>query len=158
VAGFQPPGDNIANIDETGRIFRTVSAVDADGVSAFLGYFKPKGYRTDPSSVHHTTIMFRRDFLSKVGLWDEQLPYAGDLDWLLRALKCGRIKKLPGTLYLYRHHTNSRRQIDARNGVNCRAVVQSILKRHALRTEEAHLKSCYDPIVALCGDEKNLAK
>ena len=132
---------DIGNIDEAGCVFRLVPAIDMDGLTAFLGYFKPESSRTNPNAVHHTTIMFRREFLGKVGFWDEQLPYAGDLDWLLRALKHAQIKKVPGTLYLYRHHATSRRQIDACNGVDCRAVVQSILERHAPRTNDAQLNS-----------------
>lgn len=122
---------DIEIIDQNGNKVQHFPASESDGLTAFKGYFKPVRERTPPWAVHHTTIMFRRAFIEKVGYWDERLPCAADFDWLLRALRRGRMRKVPGILYWYRDHPGTRRQKDIRNRVAL--VVRFILNRRLAR-------------------------
>jgi hypothetical protein len=81
--------------------------------------------------------MLRRAFRDRVGLFDERLPYAGDLDWLLRAMKIGSMKRVPAVLYLYRKHPASRSVTDLAHGVVPGEVWQYVLTRHAAATAVA---------------------
>lgn len=122
---------DIKNIDKKGKETNYLEAVNMTAKDAFVGYYKSAKQRTKKYLVHHTTIMFRRELLPKVGMWDESLPYAGDLDWLLRALRVSRIKKVSGVLYLYRNHPGARRITDRKKGVNTEEVVKFIKARYA---------------------------
>jgi glycosyltransferase involved in cell wall biosynthesis len=80
--------------------------------------------------LHHTTVMFRSGFLDRVGLFDERLPYAGDLDWVLRALKAGNMQRVRRILYLYRKHAGSRSVTDVERGIMPDEVWDYVLARH----------------------------
>lgn len=121
---------DIKNIDEKGEVTGELPAVDWDAPKAFDEYYKPEEERTQKYLVHHTTILFRKEFIEKTGYWDETLPYAGDTDWMLRALKTGKMKKVPGVLYLYRNHPEARRITDREKGVNTSEVVAYIMSRY----------------------------
>jgi glycosyltransferase involved in cell wall biosynthesis len=122
---------DITTMDENGTLAQHLPAFNGDGKSAFSQYYKPPHERVCSFPIHHTTVMFRREFLPTVGYWDEKLPCAVDMDWLLRALKFGRIKKARGILYWYRFHANTQRQIKIRRGLDFRAMMQVILQRYA---------------------------
>lgn len=121
---------DIEKIDVAGNKTDRLEAIDSDGMTAFREYYKIAEERKPRYPVHHTTIMFRRPFIFKVGYWDETLPYAGDTDWLLRALKVGRMKKIDEVLYWYRIHDNARSITDPKGGVDTKKVVDEIKKRY----------------------------
>ena len=122
---------DILIMNRHGYFCRHMSAFDGDGRSAYLEYYKARAARKVAAPVHHTTIMFRKEFLPVVGFWDERLPCAMDMDWLLRALKFGRIKKVNAILYWYRFHPQTQRRIKANKGLSRHAMMQVILRRHA---------------------------
>jgi len=107
---------DISIIDEQGEVIGFYPAFSGSGGEAFEEYYKPAESRICEFPIHHTTIMFRREFIHTTGYWDERLPCVGDTEWLLRALKFGKIKKAPGILYLYRSHPATKRVHDAKNG------------------------------------------
>ncbi|MFC1656806.1 glycosyltransferase [Patescibacteria group bacterium] len=121
---------DIENIDENGKNLGKVKAIDFSAKQAFKEYLKSESERKQKYLVHHTTIMFRKEFIFKAGYWDESLPYAGDTDWMLRALKFGKMKKVSGVLYYYRNHPNARRITDREKGVDTKSVVDLILDRY----------------------------
>jgi glycosyltransferase involved in cell wall biosynthesis len=121
---------DIENIDEKGDIIKFLPAVNFDAKEAFLEYYKPLEKRVQEFLVHHTTVMFRREFLLKSGYWDETLPFAGDYDWMFRALLNGRMKKMKGVLYYYRLHPESRCATDPKKGIDTHAVNVFIRNRY----------------------------
>lgn len=127
---------NIEKIDEKGKVIELLPALDVNGLAAFKEYYKSEKERAQKYLIHHTTIMFRSPFLEKVGYWDEKLPYAGDTDWLLRALKIGQIKKIDKVLYRYRSHQGTRRVTDRRKGVDTDEVVDYIMSRYVVPSDE----------------------
>jgi len=73
---------------------------------------------------HHTSLLMKKDVLKSVGFWDEKLPYAGDLDWMLRLLKKEPVIYLNKVVYYYRVYSKERH-----TNLPRRQIVLSILKR-----------------------------
>lgn len=127
---------DICKIDKNGNDIGIIKATSLPARGAFndyLQHYVQKEKLEDDSRflVHHLTIMFRKQFLQKVGYFDESLPYAGDFDWMLRALKIGSMTKIPKVLYNYRFHSESRRETDP-SGVKSTAVqiIEEIINRY----------------------------
>ncbi len=120
---------DIDKIDPEGNVIKTIPAEDWPAERMLADFFLPHSERTHEYPVHHLSVMFRREFLTKTGYWDESLPYAGDLDWLIRAIKTGKAVKTPGLLYHYRQHPTSRMETDKKK-INTTAVVEFILNRY----------------------------
>lgn len=80
--------------------------------------------------VHHLTIMMKKNFFYKVGPFDCSLPYAGDVDWLVRAVRIGKFARIPEILYRYRKHPNTRRELDPKNGIKVETVHRLIASRY----------------------------
>ena len=91
-------------IDQRGRVMSRLPAVNWNAGRVFRDYLRPDTERPVLYMVHHTTMMFRRSLLERIGFFDETLPCAGDLDWMLRALRSVTMTKVPGILYHYRRH------------------------------------------------------
>lgn len=66
-------------------------------------YYQDKYNNKPPKGIfHHTTLFMKKDVLKKVGFWNEDLKYGGDLEWMLRVLKKCKIKYVPKVVYYYR--------------------------------------------------------
>ncbi len=117
-------------VDPLGRVLRLLPAVDWSARHTFDQYLVPAGEREIHFMVHYSTMMFRRDLLDRIGFMDETLPYAGDLEWMLRALKHGQMKRVPEVLYHYRRHERQR-CAEAGSRIDIDHIVQSIVERHA---------------------------
>lgn len=91
-------------IDRRSRVIRRLPAVNWSAGRVFRDYLRPPAERPVPYMVHHTTMMFRRGLLERIGFFDETLPFSSDLDWMLRALRTVTMTKAPGILYHYRQH------------------------------------------------------
>jgi glycosyltransferase involved in cell wall biosynthesis len=57
--------------------------------------------------VPHGSLFLRRDFLERLGGYDERYRYAGDYDLILRALQSGTLKYWPSPLSRFRVHDAS---------------------------------------------------
>ena len=75
---------------------------------------------------HHTTLMIRRSAIDKIGPWDENLPYAGDLDYMLRALLKCKIRYVPKVVYNYRVYKSGQGRY---SGIKTRKIVNQILNK-----------------------------
>jgi len=119
-------------IDKKGEVLSRLPAIDLSAKKVFQLYCLPVKERPVRFMVHHLTIMFRRLFLEKVGYFDEMLPWGGDYDWMLRALKNGRMIKVKGVLYHYRQHENQRIVQDPKR-FDVAAINEVILRRYATK-------------------------
>lgn len=117
-------------VDPFGRVLEHLQAVDWSARHTFEQYLLPAEKREIMFMVHHCTLMFRRDLLDEVGFMDETLRHAGDLDWMLRALKCGRMRRVPEVLYHYRRH-EGQHSTKMRRTIDTDAVVRSVIDRYA---------------------------
>jgi len=81
--------------------------------------------------IHHLTIMMKWNFFYTAGPFDCSLPFAGDIDWLIRAVRAGTFGYIPEVLYHYRTHPGTRRTVDLQHGVNKDEVHQMIARRYA---------------------------
>ena len=95
---------NIIGIDQDGVEFKKVSATERHDSSVFDEYVSNLVNGKCPSLIHHTSIMMKRNFFYKTGPFDCSLPYAGDIDWLVRAVRIGNYRNIPVFLYYYRSH------------------------------------------------------
>jgi teichuronic acid biosynthesis glycosyltransferase TuaG len=85
-------GGNVIN-PEAGSRFRTVTE--------FYRHMAMKG-----NAVNGCTVMMRKDLLSSVGLFNENLPYTHDYDLWIRVILGGHdLHYLHDTLTKYRHHS-----------------------------------------------------
>jgi glycosyltransferase involved in cell wall biosynthesis len=120
----------IQRIDGDGTVYESLEATAASAAEALQAYLRMYEEKNEHYLVHHTTILFRRRLLDTAGYWDETLPYAGDLDWMLRALREGNMQRVEGILYQYRDHAGARRVTDKEAGVDTEAVVRAIIDRY----------------------------
>jgi glycosyltransferase involved in cell wall biosynthesis len=69
------------------------------------GGFELTGYRR--TLLHLSSMFFRRDAFSCIGLFDINLRRSEDMDWLARAKEAGlRVVRQDQVVHLYRHHAN----------------------------------------------------
>lgn len=120
---------DIQNLDGEGVLGPVLEAFDGSAIDAYHDYMIPRERAHHPFLVHHTTIMMRRRLLEKTGHWDATMPYAGDFEWLLRALRVATMVKTPGILYLYRIHNQSRSLTDPKH-LDVREVREFIFDRY----------------------------
>jgi glycosyltransferase involved in cell wall biosynthesis len=59
------------------------------------------------SVVHTSAVLFRRDFIESVGLFNEELLRGQDLEYWLRASRVGQVHKLSAVLSAYRDYGSS---------------------------------------------------
>jgi glycosyltransferase involved in cell wall biosynthesis len=122
---------DIVLIDETGHSARFFPSTDADSLSALRSYYRSIREGGQEGLIHPPTILCRMGLFGLVGYWDEELKHAGDLDWVLRALKAGNLAKVPGILYWQRCHPKSVPGQSFATEVQTRKALHSILHRHA---------------------------
>ena len=122
---------DIQKIDERGMALEKLKATDDTGVSVWKQYFNKLKSGKMAYLVHHTTIMMKKDFFKQVGLLDCDLPFAGDIDWLIRALQKGKYRRIAAVLYLYREHQLSRRRLDIKHSVDKEKIRKIIALRYA---------------------------
>jgi len=121
---------DINRIDENGNTVEYLPAVEWDSEKLVKEYVKLPEEREIRYMVHHSTVMMRWNFFYKAGPFDASLPYAGDIDWLIRAIRIGRYKRIPQVLYHYRTHSGTRRIQDIKHGVNKNDIIMLINRRY----------------------------
>ena len=121
---------DIEKIDEMGAKILDLSASDLDKNSLLREYLIMPDARKVKYLIHHLSIMMRREFFQKTGGFDISLPFAGDIDWLIRAIKIGNFKSIHEVLYYYRYHSQARRITDVKNGVNKDEVNMQIISKY----------------------------
>lgn len=121
---------DIIKIDENDKLIEKIGAVDWSKKKILSQYLLLPEKRIKKYLIHHLTIMMRWNFFYKAGPFDCSLPFAGDIDWLIRAIRIGNFKKINSILYHYRTHLNSRRIQDILHGVNKQKVLLTINKRY----------------------------
>ncbi len=122
---------DIETIDESGKTIERKNATDMNSkeiMDKFLSAFQQG--RMDSSLIHHTTIMMRREFFDKAGPFDESLPYAGDIDWVIRAVKIGKLIRIPEILYYYRNHPNTQRSLAKSRNINIEKIHKDIAAKY----------------------------
>lgn len=89
----------------------------------------------------HTSAMFRKSAILAVGGYDEQLPFAVDLDLYLKLAEIGRLANLGETLVQQRRHVQSTTAINnQRRGVQIkRQVLEGVYRRRGLPVESISL-------------------
>jgi len=122
---------NIIKIDKNGKELESIMASDLSKDQLLREYLRTPINGESQELVHHLTVMMRTEFFSKTGGFDESLPFAGDIDWLLKAIIKGRFKKIDQVLYFYRTHELTRRVVDRKNGIDVDAVNKMIRERYA---------------------------
>lgn len=121
---------DIIKIDENDKLIEKIEAVDWSKKKILSQYLLLPEKRIKKYLIHHLTIMMRWNFFYKAGPFDCSLPFAGDIDWLIRAIRIGNFKKINLILYHYRTHPNSRRIQDILHGVDKQKVLLTINKRY----------------------------
>jgi glycosyltransferase involved in cell wall biosynthesis len=122
---------DIIIIDEKGNEIKKKESTDLNTDEVFKTFINNLiAGKMISTLVHHTTIMMKRNFFYKVGPFDCSLPFAGDIDWLVRALRIGKYKRIPEILYLYRIHNQTRRILDIKSGINKEAIHKQIASRY----------------------------
>lgn len=121
---------DIEKVDETGTVIESLISTDDNSPNVFNQYVTALQEGKMVYLVHHTTIMMKRSFFYKAGPFDSSLPFGGDIDWMVRALRIGSFKRIPQVLYLYRKHALTRRVVDVKDGVDKVAVHKNIAARY----------------------------
>lgn len=122
---------DIIKVDEAGNKTEELIATNDDHREIFRHYCIDEKERSDSKYyVHHTTFMFRSEILQKVGFLDETLPYGGDLDWMMRAIKKCTMERVPKILYCYRRHPHTITREDKRKGIETSKITRMIQKRY----------------------------
>lgn len=121
---------DIERIDENNKIFERLNAIEWSRDKLIEQYLLLPENREIKYMIHHLSIMMRWNFFYKAGPFDASLPFAGDIDWLIRAIRCGKFIRIPQVLYYYRTHQNSRRVQDIKGGVDKKTVTEMINRRY----------------------------
>ncbi len=121
---------NIERVNEFNETIEKVIATDMSKECVLNEYLKLPDERKNKYLIHHLTIMMKKDFFEKTQGMDNLLPFAGDIDWLIRAIKIGNFKKIDETLYYYRTHDGSRRVQDVKNGIDKDEVNRKIIEKY----------------------------
>lgn len=121
---------DIVKIDTNGSITESLPAAIETKEEILSQYMLPSKNRTMKYLVHHTTVMMHWNFFYKAGPFDCSLPFAGDIDWLIRAIRVGNFRAISSILYQYRTHPNTRRVLDVKNGINKEEVEEMIIRRY----------------------------
>ncbi len=121
---------DIDRIDETGTLTERLDSVTWDKYKIVQQYLMKPEERERKYIIHHTTVLMKWKFFYQAGPFDCSLPYAGDIDWLIRAVIRGRFQYIPATLYRYRTHSGTRRATDPQHGVDKQAVRDMITRRY----------------------------
>jgi len=122
---------DILIVDEKNCELEKKEATDLKDNSIFQIYLKNLSQGKMISTlVHHLTIMMKKNFFYKVGPFDCSLLYAGDVDWLIRAVRIGNFARIPQILYRYRKHPNTRRALDPKNGIEVETVHRLIASKY----------------------------
>lgn len=121
---------DIIKIDENDNVIKKSISTDKVGEHVFKSYINSLKEGNMVSLVHHTTIMMKKNFFYKAGPFDCSLPFAGDIDWLIRALRVGCYSRIPDILYFYRSHPQTRRVMDLKKGIDKIAIHKLIASRY----------------------------
>lgn len=122
---------DIVKIDENGTIIEKLEAVDWPKEKILSQYLLLPNNREKKYLMHHTTVMMKWNFFYKAGPFDCSLPFAGDIDWLIRAIREGNFSYIHETLYNYRSHPGTRRTVDIKSGIDEEKVNETIIRRYA---------------------------
>lgn len=122
---------DIVKIDEKAKITEELKATDLSKEEILFQYLLPEEKRKNKYLIHHTTILMKWKFFYKAGPFDCSLPFSGDIDWLIRAVRAGNFKCIHEILYYYRSHPLSRRVVDIKKGVDKEKVNKMIIRRYA---------------------------
>lgn len=122
---------DIARIDEMGKVTEKIKASDLPKEEILSQYLLPEDKRQTKYLIHHTTILMKWSFFYKAGPFDCSLPFAGDIDWLIRAIRAGRFASIHEILYYYRSHPMTRRVLDIKSGIDKEQVNRMIIRRYA---------------------------
>lgn len=120
----------ITKINEKSEPFETLQATDSTANDLYRTYVGKLIEGNMEYQIHHTTVMMKRSFFYRTGPFDCSLPFAGDIDWLVRALRIGKFQKVPDVLYLYRKHQGARTVTDLKEGVDKIQVRKMIAQRY----------------------------
>lgn len=96
---------DIIKIDKNDNMIIKLLSTDKTGEYVFKSYINSLIKGKMIYLVHHTIIMMKKNFFYKAGPFDCSLPFAGDIDWLIRALRIGCYSRIPQILYFYRSHS-----------------------------------------------------
>lgn len=121
---------DIVKIDEKGNTISIIEAINWDKKELLSQYLLPENERIKKYMMHHTTIMMRWNFFYKAGPFDCSLPFAGDIDWLIRAIRIGTFHYIHKILYYYRSHPGTRRVMDIKHGIDKEKVNNMIRRRY----------------------------
>lgn len=122
---------DINKIDIDGNQIEYLIATDWPKEKILSQYLLLPEQREIKYLIHHLTIMMKWDFFYKAGPFDASLPFAGDIDWLIRAVRVGHFNRIPKILYNYRTHPGTRRVQDVKQGVDKNEVTLMINRRYA---------------------------
>lgn len=121
---------DIVKIDEKGNEIETLKSSDKKTNEVYLKYIESLQDGKMVYLFHHTSIMMKRSFFYRAGPFDCSLPFAGDIDWMIRALRIGHFMRIPSVLYRYRKHEGARTVTDIREGVDKISVRKMIAARY----------------------------
>jgi len=128
---------NLVKIDMSGREIQRYKAGDEkDGKKILKGYCIKNLWEGQKIPVNYLTLMMRREATEKIGKMDETIRYAGDLDWMMRAmLKC-TFKKVPKVICFYRRHKKAISKIIERGNQPLIELTRKIQLRHCSELKE----------------------
>lgn len=122
---------DIVKIDSKGKIIDKLLATNDDYQKIFNHYCQNEETRSNKKYfVNHLTFMFRREILNRVGYFDEKLPYAGDLDWMMRVIKKCTMLRIPKVLYKYRRHPQTLTRTVKKQGLPTEEITKIIQKKY----------------------------
>jgi glycosyltransferase involved in cell wall biosynthesis len=137
---------------EIGLVYGNGWSVSANGEKLFRFYESDHREESDPARVLQdcyflvpNNSLFRRDVLTKTGLFDESLRSAQDHDMAIRMAESTRIGYIPDEIFFYRRHEDSISHRSTRlrweNGFRIlkRAVARYPYSRRAIRGRRAVL-------------------
>jgi glycosyltransferase involved in cell wall biosynthesis len=91
----------------------------------------PNAHTESLTGASLTTVLFRRRILQKIGVCDETLPYAEDIDLLLRLWESRAVLEFDGEVAIFyrRHDTNMTNDQQAVTRHVLRALHRSLMRR-----------------------------
>ena len=122
---------DMTKVDSAGKFLEKLIATNDDNKTILKHYCIDEDVRTKLKYyVHFQTFMVRKRCLSVTGVFDPNLKFGGDLDWMMRVIRDCTMKRIPEVLHTYRRHTGAISQENKRDKLPIKDITRDIQLRY----------------------------
>lgn len=136
-SGIDIAHGDMVKVDMSGReVQRYVAGDEIDGKKILEGFCVKNLWEGQKTPLNYLTFMLRAEAVKKIGKMDETLRYAGDLDWMMRAMALCTFKRVPKVVYRYRRHKNAISKIIERENQSLLDLTRKVQLRHCEKLKD----------------------